>query len=226
MTNLAKYAIAAALTAASLTAEHATAAEMEATYNVNFNGTWSTRTHPKEYPAGAHFSGLIGATHGAGYVLFKSGAKATPGLKKLSETGKHSPLNAEIRAAIAAGKAGSLIASGPVFNLPRNVTTKFKVTRAFPMVSLVAMIAPSPDWFAGVSSVALMRNGVWVKSRTITVYAWDAGTDDGTTYKAANKASTPHRAIALNKAPHFMMRGKRVAVGTITFTRVDQPVTN
>lgn len=223
MSKLALFGLAAALAAplAGPLATTASAAEMAATYRMTFHGTWSRATHPHEYPGGAHFSGVIGATHDARYVIFKSGAKATPGLKNLSEHGAHSPLDAEIRAAIRAGRAGVLFQTSPIFGPPGTVTATFTADRRHPMVSLGAMIAPSPDWFTGVSAVALFAKGRWVARKTLTLYAWDAGTDDGTTYLAPDKESKPHVGVRLNDSKHFMRAGRRVAVGTVTFERVD-----
>jgi hypothetical protein len=198
-------------------------AEVGATYKVTFNGTWSKATHPIEYPKGAHLSGLIGATHGDGYVLFKVGKVATRGLKNLSEHGQQSPFDKEIRAAISAGTAGALIETAPIFGPPGTATMTFKADARHPMVSLAAMIAPSPDWFAGVANVRLYRNGAWVMRRTITVYAYDAGTDDGRTYQAADKESKPWKAVRLNDSRHFKKNGQRVAVGTLTFERIAGP---
>jgi hypothetical protein len=80
----------------------APAAAESARYKVTFEGTWSAATHPFEYPAGAHFSGPIGATHNASYAVFADGGVATPGLERLAEMGAHRPLDAEIRSAISA----------------------------------------------------------------------------------------------------------------------------
>lgn len=201
----------------------APAADTGATYKVTFHGTWSRATHPIEYPKGAHFSGLIGATHNGGYVLFKVGKVATRGLKNLAEHGQHSPFDDEIRAAIRAGTAGTLIETSPIFGPPGTVTMTFKADARHPMVSLAAMIAPSPDWFAGVANVRLYANGKWVMRRTLTVYAYDAGTDDGRTYRAADKESKPWKPARLNGSRHFKRNGKRLAVGTLTFERLARP---
>lgn len=217
--------LAAAVIAAGamLTANPAAAAEMTVTYKVTFNGTWSKATHPIEYPKGAHFSGLIGATHNGGYVLFKPGKVATRGLKNLSEHGQHSPFDDEIRAAIAAGTAGTLIETSPIFGPPGTSSVTFKADARHPMVSLTAMIAPSPDWFAGVRNVRLFKDGKWVMRTTVTVFAYDAGTDDGRTYQAADKESKPWKAVRLNDSRHFKNAGKRVAVGTLTFVQMSGP---
>lgn len=86
-----------------------------ASYSVSFDATRSLSTHPLEYPSNAHFSGLIGATHNGEYALFALGGTATPGLERLAEMGAHNPLDEEIRAAIAAGKAGALFEGSPIF---------------------------------------------------------------------------------------------------------------
>jgi hypothetical protein len=52
---------------------------------------------------------VIGVTHNASYSPFHAGGTATPGLEQLCEEGKHQPLDAEIRSAIEAGNAGTLI---------------------------------------------------------------------------------------------------------------------
>lgn len=195
-------------------------ADSEASYKVTFRGTWAASTHPLEYPSGAHFSGLIGATHDGRYVLFRAGATATPGLERLAEAGAHSPLDGEIRAVIAEGKAGSLIENGPIFNPPGSSTATFKVTEKHPMVSLVAMIAPSPDWFTGVADLKLMEKNAWVERHEVTAYAWDAGTDSGTTYVANDIDTNPRNPIAENGSPHFMANGGKVPVGVFVFERI------
>jgi hypothetical protein len=187
-----------------------------AKYAVTFQGSWSMATHPLEFPSGAHFSGLIGATHGADYAIFLDGGSATEGLERLAEGGRHSPLDQEIKAAIQAGTAGALIETGSIKPVPGKVEGIFEIDDKHPTVSLVAMIAPSPDWFTGVS-VDLMENGQWVAEKTVTVFAWDAGTDVGTTYQAPDADSSER--ITINGAPHFKKENQAAPVGTFTFVR-------
>jgi hypothetical protein len=197
-------------------AQGAAAGSMSTTYAVTFDGSWSMATHPLEFPEGAHFSGLIGATHNDNYAIFVDGGKATEGLENLAEGGRHSPLDKEIKAALAAGSAGALIETGSIKPVPGKVATTFEVDEEHSNVSIVAMIAPSPDWFVGVSA-DLMENGHWVAEKTVTVFAWDAGTDVGTTYKAPDANSSEK--IASNNARHFQKDGQAVPVGTFTFVR-------
>ncbi|HEV8659456.1 MAG TPA: spondin domain-containing protein [Thermoanaerobaculia bacterium] len=196
-----------------------------AQYKVTFIRLWTEKTHPFEYPeagllTGPHLSGLIGATHAGAYSIYKVGTLPTPGLERLSEEGKHSPLDQEIKNAIAAGKAGALFETGPIRDASKTETVNVTVTTRFPMVSAVAMIAPSPDWFAGVADVKLMENGKWVNRKTVDLYAYDSGGDDGTTYKAPDKDNNPKKPTTMANTPHFVIKGKKPPVARLTFTRM------
>jgi hypothetical protein len=193
-------------------------------YAIVFRSSWTRARHPFEYPAagvvtGPHFSGIIGAAHNASYSLFADGTLPTAGLEKLSEEGKHAPLDEEIRTAIAGGNASHLFESGPLRDFADSVVTTVRVDPAHPFVSLVAMIAPSPDWFTGATNVNLMENGQWAASRTLELQAWDSGGDDGATYKAADKDLNPKKPIALSRSRHFVTNGRNVPVASVTFVR-------
>ena len=196
-----------------------------ARYTVQVNATWTAQSHPLDYPGNAHFSGLIGATHNGNYQIFKDGGTATDGLEALSERGAHSPLNQEITAAIAEGSVGSLFESDPLFAFPGTLSASFTADAAHPNVSVVAMVAPSPDWFTGVSSVALHTAGGWVDTITLPLWVWDAGTDVGTTYQAADSDAQPRQSTRLAAGPHFLGKGGLKPVGTVTFTRLKKTAT-
>ena len=102
----------------------------------------------------------------------------------------------------------------------QTATAEVTVDDTHPMVSLVAMIAPSPDWFAAVSDVNLMENGSWVASKTVDATAWDSGGDDGTTYLADDKDNNPKKPSHPNTSQHFTKDGQPMPVGRITFTRL------
>jgi spondin N len=196
-----------------------------ATYRVEFTPLWTKAAFPHEYPDTSlihhpHFSGLIGTAHNAQYHLFAVGQMPTPGLERLSEECKHAPLDAEIKAAIAAGNALALSESEPLKDFSQKASTEVKVDGTHPMVSLVAMIAPSPDWFAGVSDVELMENGTWVASKTVDVMPWDSGGDDGATYLADDKDNDPKKPTATGSVAHFGKDGNLMPVARITFTRM------
>jgi hypothetical protein len=190
-------------------------------YQITFDAKWTAATHPLDYPGNAHFSGIIGATHNDSYSVFSDGGNATAGLEALSERGAHSPLDSEIKAAVAKGDAGALFESEALFNLPGSIKAEFNADERYPYVSAVAMVAPSPDWFTGVSTVPLMQEGKWIDQVTLTLWTWDAGTDHGTTYKAADADAHPRQSVRLNAAPQFRMTDQVKPVGTVTIRRID-----
>ena len=192
-----------------------------AKYRVELTPLWTKDGFPLEYPAAkAHFSGLIGTAHDADYRIVRDGEPPSPGLERLSEMGKHDPLDAEIKAAIAAGDALALTESAALKDFSQTATAEVMVDDAHQWVSLVAMIAPSPDWFAAVVDVNLLENGAWVASKTVDVTAWDSGGDDGVTYLAADKDTNPKNPAAVNMSPHFLADGRPMPVARITFTRM------
>ena len=80
------------------------------------------------------------------------------------------------------------------------------------------MIAPSPDWFVGVSGRSLQdESGEWLEELEVTLYPYDAGTDDGATYTSANADSSPQQPIRgiRGEAPF-----SDAPIGTFTFTRI------
>lgn len=197
----------------------ASAAE-QVTYRVTVEGTWSAASHPHEYPGDAHFSWLTGATHDEGYRLFEGGGIATPGLEALAEKGELSPYDAEIQAAIGQGSAGALFQARPVERMPGSTAFEITVDQRHPLVSLVTMIAPSPDWFTGVADVLLLEDGVWVAEKTSILEAWDAGTDSGATFTSPDADTMPRETVRLADSAHFVVNGRTVPVGTVTFKRL------
>src|SRR3989441_3086507 len=190
-----------------------------AEYTVIIKSTWTKTTHPFEYPSDAHFSGMIGASHNAKYSIFTVGRRPTPGLERLSEEGKHSPLDTEIRAAIDQGNALMLFESGGLKNWKDSMMSTVQVDPAHPLVSVVNMIQPSPDWFTGANSINLAENGGWITRRTVTLYAYDAGGDAGRTYKAPHHDINPKKPTTRAATRHFVVHGRVKPVATVTFVR-------
>jgi hypothetical protein len=207
-------------TLACLVAAPAAMAEAPVRYQVIFERTWSAQSHPQDFPLLAHFSPVIGATHNGRYQPFALGAAPSSGIEHLCEEGKHQPLDGEIRAAIADGRAGALIETAePLRDVPGQAKASFEIDAVHPMVSIAAMIAPSPDWCAVAADVSLRENGAWVEQKQVVLEAWDAGTDSATSYRALDDDTRPHGKVSLNASPYFVKGGRRVPVGTVTFVR-------
>ena len=194
-------------------------AQPSATYIVTFDAVWSSATHPDGFPPGPHFSGLIGATHDDSFVMWEPGALATPGIESMAETGAKSLLSGEIAAAMGGGGADTELSQGGINPSPGSVSLTFTANAGAHWVSLVSMIAPSPDWFVGVHGLSLCENDGWAQNVVVDLLAYDAGTDSGATYTAANADTVPPEPIAQLTGSPFVVGGSPVSLGTFTFAR-------
>lgn len=166
-------------------------------YQATFQATWSAATHPGAYPANAHFSPLVGGTHAAAAQLWAPDALASVGIERMAELGSTGPLLAEIQAAIDANTARSTILGSGLSGLPNSTSVRFDVEPSHPLLTLVTMVAPSPDWFLGVHGLSLRNDEGWIGRLEINLVPYDAGTDDGVNFTSPDVEPTPHRALGL-----------------------------
>jgi hypothetical protein len=192
-----------------------------AEYRLSFEATWSAATHPTDFPPNPHFSGLIGATHRPDIRLWQMGELASPGIKNMAETGGKSPLDAEIDGMIAAGDACVQISGGGINPSPGVVDVTFVVNEDCPTVSVVTMIAPSPDWFVGVSALSLLEGGAWVDEKVVELFPYDAGTDSGTSYMSPDLPTASPEGIVMIKDEPLLVDGGIPPLGIFTFTRLE-----
>jgi Spondin_N len=190
----------------------------DAGYEVTFTSTWSEKTHSYKFPSNPHFSGLIGATHNSSITFWKEDILASPGIKNMSEFGSKDPLNNEIDLAINSSLAFSKLSGGGLNPSPGDISLKFNVSKDFPLVTLVIMLAPSPDWFLGVKNLNLYENGAWVTEKTVSLYLYDAGTDSGKEFTSQNNVTIP--ATNITKILPSQLPGSDIAFGTFTFKKL------
>ena len=187
----------------------------EATYSVTFQGSWSTTVTTDGLPSGAHFTTLIGGVHNAGVTFLREGGMASAGVESMAEVGGTSTLKSEINAAMpnALAVIEQSIASGGTATATVDIT----LTTDHPRVTLLTMVAPSPDWLVGVSGLSLLdEQGDWLASRTVNLYPWDAGTEEGTEFSLSNPATSPQGVITSLRG---MGKFSNEAIATLTFTR-------
>lgn len=162
---------------------------LEVNYRVTFKGSFTKINHPvTNFPSNPHFSPMIVASHSDHFSMFQIGATATDGIKDVAETGNPKKLLRELdelesngvilESARANGISGNGIAS-----------TEITISDDYPLISVVTMIAPSPDWIIGVSGYTLIENGKFVNKRVVPLYAMDAGTDLGLMFTSQNRAN-------------------------------------
>jgi len=182
-------------------------------YEVQFDATWSMDTH-MNFPKDPHFSGLIGAAHTDAFTLWQLGKTAGVSVETMAETGEETLLIADIEAGRRIGTVYSLISSEGLTVSPGSVSTRFIAHSTHPLVSLVSMITPSPDWFLGVADLPLFENGRWRREVTVDLYPYDAGTDNGVDFTSPDADTQPPDVIhALTGFPF----ADTLPLGTFTF---------
>ena len=196
------------------------AATQTAQYQVTFDALWSAATHPTDIPPDPHFSPLVGATHQDSVAFWTPGGIATDGIERMAERGMTGRLVTEIEAVIP-GQADQVLLGSGIDPSPGSTSISFTAQQAHPVLTLVSMVAPSPDWFVGVDRFVLFDGAEWVTQATVELFVYDAGTDSGTSFTAPDANTSPQEPITLKTGLPF---SNPIPFGTFTITRTDAPV--
>lgn len=168
----------------------------EAVYRVMFQGAFTkdALVPGVVIPGSAHFTTLIGGVHNAGVSLWEVGGLASPGTEGMAELGTTGTLRSEVIAA--QPHTSDVIQVGFSTGVTPSVAFEVEVSGKHASMTLATMIAPSPDWFTGVSSMPLLQsNGSWRDHGLVELFPYDAGTENGYEFSLNNDATTPHQAI-------------------------------
>ena len=194
------------------------AAPQAITYQVTFEGNWTLASTPGGVVGGAHFTTLIGGVHGSGVTFWAAGEQASSGVEQVAETGSTGTFRSEVQGS---SHTLSVIQEGVSGGGTGSATFNIDVNRAHPLVTLLSMIGPSPDWFVGVSGVSLLDGSdEWRQSYVVDLFPYDAGTEDGTEFSLSNPATNPRGVIT-----RIAGTGKfsNVRMARLTFTRMTTP---
>ncbi len=151
-------------------------------YRIEINNIWNSQS-PAWPDQDAHFSWIGGATHNANVKFWEAGTLASPGIDLMSVTGLTTELIAEIQIEIKRRRAENLIDQQHWFCPDESthsncgeLSFETVVTKEFPLVSLVSMLGPSPDWFIGVESLSMVdSNGSFIPRIVYELFPYDAG---------------------------------------------------
>ena len=185
-----------------------------ATYRVTFEGkfTASTLASGVSVPSGDHFTTLIGAVHNGSVTFWSSGGMASADVEAVAELGTTDAFKSEINANMNVDTVfEQSIASGGT----ATATVDIVVTTAHPLVTLLTMIAPSPDWFVGVSGLSLLNaQNQWLSQQQVDLFPYDAGTEEGTEFSLTNAATSPQGTITNIKGTG---KFSKQPIATLTF---------
>ncbi len=166
-------------------------------YRFEFVSEWSALTHPINFPPNPHYSSLVGVTHSPDISIWGPGMIASNGIEIIAETGGRAQFEADMNVLInTTDLVDRFRNTGGLTTSPAMRQSFQTINADFPVVSLLGMIAPSPDWLVGVYDINLRENGVWAREIVVDLYPYDAGTDAGISYSSANVDITPHIPIA------------------------------
>ncbi len=192
-----------------------------ATYNITFTNYWNAIDHNggSALPSNAHWSDLVGVNHNSSITFLELDGIATTGVENIAEVGNQSVFQTmEVQNAIDANFAEQFFDAGNLFLSSGSNTivyTGLEVSEHFPLLTMLSMIAPSPDWMIAITSLSLRENNSWKPSIIIDLFPFDAGTEDGNTYSLSNPATNPQDVITnISGVPPF--NSEKVAQLTIT----------
>src|SRR5271154_4394296 len=134
-----------------------------ARYMIKFVSAWGADPKKIRFPPNPHTGNMFLAVHNDKFNLFNVGGFASKGIAETSMFGTIDNLvetnmkNTNI----------NKIMTGSVISTPGEKTFIIDPDAAYHYFSFSTMIAPSADWFTGVSGFNLIENGEWVQEKII-----------------------------------------------------------
>lgn len=152
-----------------------------AKYEVTFSNFLSPNYFGNLIPEeGLVFSPLAGVSHSNRVSLLTARGFASEPVRLIAEKGDNAPLVKVANSLKGMGTKSVVGAKGPT--LPGlNTTLTLMVDCKNPFITVLGMIAPSPDWFVQISNYNLYnsRVGAFTEKTGGYLIAYDAGTDSG-----------------------------------------------
>ena len=159
---------------------------------------------PGTLPQGVDFyPELVLVGHGRDEAPFALDETASDALKILAEQGGSDELADQAEAEGMVVHARSFAELLQVFLSP---DPSIELDSDRPCLSYAQMIAPSPDWFIGFTTVcATDEDGNWLDEISAELVAYDAGTAEGEDFQYKSGDTDPREPIALlDAAPYFV----------------------
>jgi len=167
-----------------------------AVYSIKLKTYWSEQSFPKQYPQWrppAQWSKTVGLVHQEGLNLYRVGEEVSKGVREFVETGHSEILEQEIGNR-SASTLDTILLPQILQGVGESRATIF-VDGNHTKVSCLTKIVPSPDWFVGLDSVELCKNGHFVDDIAMKVDPLDGGTDNGFTFTSPNWPTEPQAVV-------------------------------
>jgi len=169
-------------------------------YQCTFRNLWTKERQPKNFPQQlGRWNGPIMWTHTLQFQPWHANFAVTRGVEKLAEDGYTDTLIKEMQ------QQGEQVHAWSDYN---DIDTQggfwvrekdfihmppIESNKLFPYMSVMAGMAPSPDWYTGFYSYWMIDeySRTYYDHLKIQTYPWDAGTDAGQTYKSLKNDLDP-----------------------------------
>ena len=170
----------------------------DARYRVTFQATWSAETHPTNFPANPHFSGLVGATHNENNRIWQRGKLASDGIELMAETGGKTQLLPEIAERDRSRERSRRALRRRLVHLSgkRQPGVRHRGVTSVRDAGEHGGAEPRLVRRRLGNLSLLSEDGTWKEREEVMLRLYDAGTDDGTTFTAANADSDPAQPIS------------------------------
>ena len=205
--------------------------DLKARFRVTLENRWGVGDFPQGFPDDAHLSLIGGATHSVAVSFWEPGDIVSPGIEDVAEAGLIDKLLfEEVAPAIANGTADAMIEvrefTDPQINgVPGELKFTINMNLDYPLVSMVSMLGPSPDWFVGVSGLSLRSEGNWVTQLSVELPMYDGGTKSDITPIMGGPDIIPPNAIGLvaydAQTGVYLPSEEPQNVARLTFERID-----
>ena len=175
--------------------------EGQVAYLVKLESTWSRFTHPNWFREDVFISPFVVWSHSRKDVGFKLGGYASDALKNLAETNSTLDFLSEIERLRERFLVFEYNAGG-ILNPPGEQSIILVTSREYPYLSAVASLSLGGDWLLGIQNVRLLNNNNWIKSTTIPVKIYEAGSVVGDSLDSKGvKIDDTDRITELSNAP-------------------------
>ncbi len=166
-------------------------------YVIEFHSLWNPDSghNFEKFPSSAHFSPPVVVSHNKAVEFWKEGELASKGVERIAEIGRTREFGKEVRVANENGMVLQFEREGS-FDWDETESMLIKVSDEFHFISVLSMIAPSPDWFVGLNGLDMKdEDGRWKDYVECQLLGYDAGTEEGTSYDLDNLESNPLQKI-------------------------------
>ncbi|PXF45302.1 Spondin-1 [Gracilariopsis chorda] len=163
----------------------------KAIYRVSFQNLLTPKNFGNLIPEnGLVFSPLAGASHSNRISFLTIRGFASPQVEQIAETGQNGRFVTLARNLRRQGRGVLHVAAAKGPTMPGNFTNLFyAVDCAHPFITMLGMIAPSPDWIVQINNRNMIRDGKFITRESGTLIAYDVGTDSGREFTSPVDAS-------------------------------------